>query len=181
MGTGPADALFPRFMVEGLPSGLSGLAIAGVLAAAMSTVASSLNALASATTHDFYAPITGRRDPAHLLVAGRWATVLWAVILAGGALSFQSTDTPVVELALAIASITYGGLLGLFVLGGLIARVRQRDAILGLAVATAAMLVVVLGKPGPFAQLAWPWYVPLGLAITLVTGWTASLRAGGSR
>jgi SSS family transporter len=180
-GTGPADALFPRFMVEGLPSGLSGLAIAGVLAAAMSTVASSLNALASATTHDFYAPITGRRDPAHLLVAGRWATVLWAVILAGGALSFRSTDTPVVELALSIASITYGGLLGLFVLGGLSARVRQRDAILGLAVATATMLFVVLGKPGPFAQLAWPWYVPLGLAITLVTGWVASRRRGGSR
>jgi hypothetical protein len=53
-------------------------------------------------------------------------------------------------------------------------RARQRDAILGLAVATAAMLVVVLGKPGPFAQLAWPWYVPLGLAITLG-------RAGASR
>ena len=173
-GTGPGDALFPRFMVEGLPSGLSGLAIAGVLAAAMSTVASSLNALASATTHDFYAPLTGRRDPRHLLVAGRWATVFWAVILAGGALSFRSTDTPVVELALAIASITYGGLLGLFVLGGMSQRARQRDAILGLAVATAAMLIVVLGKPGPFAQLAWPWYVPLGLAITLVTGWAAS-------
>ena len=180
-GTGPGDALFPRFMVEGLPSGLSGLAIAGVLAAAMSTVASSLNALASATTHDFYAPLTGRRDPRHLLVAGRWATVFWAVILAGGALSFRSTDTPVVELALAIASITYGGLLGLFVLGGMSQRARQRDAILGLAVATAAMLIVVLGKTGPFAQLAWPWYVPLGLAITLVTGWVASRRPGGAR
>jgi SSS family transporter len=173
-GTGSGDAIFPRFMVERLPNGLSGLAIAGVLAAAMSTVSSSLNALASATTHDFYASLTGRRDPRHLLVAGRWATVFWAVILAGGALSFHSTDTPVVELALAIASITYGGLLGLFVLGGLSARVRQRDAVLGLAVATAVMLIVVIGKPGPLADLAWPWYVPLGLTITLVTGWIAS-------
>jgi len=180
-GTGSGDALFPRFMVEYLPNGLSGLAIAGVLAAAMSTVSSSLNALASATTHDFYASVTGRKDPRHLLVVGRWATVFWAAILAGGALSFRSTDTPVVELALSIASVTYGGLLGLFVLGGLSPRVRQRDAILGLAVATAAMLVVVLGKPGPLAQLAWPWYVPLGLAITLVTGWVASRRAGGAR
>ena len=173
-GTGPSDALFPRFMVERLPQGLSGLAIAGVLAAAMSTVSSSLNALASATTHDFYAPLTGRRDPRHLLVAGRWATVAWAVILAGGALSFRSTDTPVVELALSVASVTYGGLLGLFVLGGLSTRARQRDAILALVVATTAMLVIVLGKPGPFATLAWPWYVPLGLAITLATGWVAS-------
>ena len=180
-GTGSGDALFPRFMVEHLPNGLSGLAIAGVLAAAMSTVSSSLNALASATTHDFYASVTGRKDPRHLLVVGRWATVFWAAVLAGGALSFRSTDTPVVELALSIASITYGGLLGLFMLGGLSPRVRQRDAILGLAVATAAMLVVVLGKPGPLAQLAWPWYVPLGLAITLVTGWVASRRPGGAR
>jgi len=150
------------------------IVIAGVLAAAMSTVSSSLNALASATTHDFYAPLTGRRDPRHLLVAGRWATVAWAVILAGGALSFRSTDTPVVELALSVASVTYGGLLGLFVLGGLSTRARQQDAILALVVATAAMLVIVLGKPGPFATLAWPWYVPLGLAITLSTGWAAS-------
>jgi SSS family transporter len=173
-GTGTGDELFPRFMVERMPSGLSGLAIAGVLAAAMSTVASSLNALASATTHDFYASLAGRRDPRHLLVAGRWATIAWALVLAGGALSFRSTDTPVVELALSVASITYGGLLGLFVLGGLSGRVRQRHAIVAVALATAAMLIVVLGKPGPLAALAWPWYVPLGLAITLATGWVAS-------
>jgi len=175
-GTGSGDDIFPRFMLERLPTGLSGLAIAGVLAAAMSTVASSLNALASATTHDFYASLTGRHDSHHLLVVGRWATVVWAVVLAGGALSFRSTDTPVVELALSVASITYGGLLGLFVLGGTVRRARQRDAITALVVATIAMLTIVLVKPGPFATLAWPWYVPLGLAITLVTGWLGSLR-----
>jgi len=175
-GTGSSDDLFPRFMVEHLPIGISGLAIAGVLAAAMSTVASSLNALASATTHDFYASLTGRRDPRHLLAVGRWATLLWALVLAGGALSFDATDTPVVELALSIASITYGGLLGLFILGGTNRRARQRDAITALVVGTACMLIVVLVKPGPFAGLAWPWYVPLGLTITLLTGWIASLR-----
>jgi SSS family transporter len=179
-GTGSGDSIFPRFVVERLPVGLSGLAIAGVLAAAMSTVASSLNALASATTHDFYASLTGRRDPRHLLVVGRWATVAWAAVLAGGALSFRSSDTPVVELALSIASVTYGGLLGLFVLAGTVERARQRDVVTALAVATAAMLVVVLGRPGPFAALAWPWYVPLGLAITLVTGWLMSRIPSGA-
>lgn len=173
-GTGSGDTIFPRFIVEHLPTGLSGLAIAGVLAAAMSTVASSLNALASATTHDFYAALTARRDPRHLLVVGRWATVAWAIVLAGGALSFRSTDTPAVVLALSIASITYGGLLGLFVLGGLVRQATQRDALLGLVVATATMLVIVLGKPGPFANLAWPWYVPLGFLVTLLVGWLAS-------
>jgi SSS family transporter len=177
-GTGSGDALYPRFMVEGLPSGISGLVVAGLLAAAMSTVASSLNSLASAVTHDFYGPLTGRNDQRHLLVVGRWATVFWAAVLTGGALSFRSSGTPVVELALSIASVTYGALLGTFLLTGA-ARARQRDAILALAVATVLMLVVVLGKPGPFARLAWPWYVPLGLAITMITGWLSML--GGSR
>jgi SSS family solute:Na+ symporter len=174
-GTGSSDLLYPEFIAGQLPLGLAGLVIAGVLAAAMSTVASSLNSLASAATHDFYAPLTGRTDPKHLLVVGRWATVFWAAVLAGGALSFRSTDQPVVELALSVASITYGGLLGTFLLGGLVRRARQRDAIIALATATGIMLVVVLVKPGPFARLAWPWYVPLGLLITLVTGWAASL------
>lgn len=181
-GTGPGDALFPRFVVDRLPIGLSGLAIAGLLAAAMSTVSSSLNALASATTHDFYAPLTGRRDPAHLLAAGRWATLLWAVVLAGGALSFRSTETPVVELALSIASVTYGGLLGLYVLAGVVPAARQRDAMLALLVATATMLVVVLVGPGPLDRLAWPWYVPLGLMVTVAVGWIggqAARRLGG--
>ncbi len=177
-GTGSSDALYPRFMIEGLPVGLSGLVIAGVLAAAMSTVSSSLNSLASAVTHDFYAPLTGRRDQRHLLVVGRWATVVWAVVLAAGALSFRRSDTPVVELALAIASITYGGLLGTFVLGGVVRRARQRDAIVGLAVATVTMLVVVLGKPGPLGQLAWPWYVPLGFILTVAVGWGSTVIGG---
>ncbi|MEE8117883.1 MAG: hypothetical protein V3T28_12315, partial [Gemmatimonadales bacterium] len=47
---------------------------------------------------------------------------------------------------------------------------KGRDAVLALAVATITMVVVVLLKPGPLADLAWPWYVPLGLAITIATG-----------
>jgi SSS family transporter len=178
-GTGSGDALYPRFMVEGLPPGLSGLVVAGLLAAAMSTVASSLNSLASAVTHDFYAPLTGRRDERHLLGVGRWATLGWAAVLTGGALSFRSSDTPVVELALSIASVTYGALLGTFLLGGIVPRARQRDAIVAMGVAiatmTAAMLLAVLRDAGPFTRLAWPWYVPLGLGIALVTGWLSSL------
>jgi SSS family transporter len=169
------DQLYPTFVVERLPPGLAGLVVAGLLAAAMSTVSSSLNSLASATTHDFYAPLKRQRDPRRLLVVGRWATVGWAVVLMAGALSFRSTDQPVVELALSIASITYGSLLGTYILAGISRSARQADAILAIIVATGAMLLIVLGKPGAFAQLAWPWYVPLGTVITLVVG---SLAAG---
>ncbi len=173
-GSLQSDRIFPQFVVDHLPVGLAGLVIAGVLAAAMSTVSSSLNSLASATTHDFYAAITGRRDPQHLLQVGRWATLAWAVVLMGGALAFRSQDTPVVVLALSVASIAYGGLLGTFIMAGLMPRSRGRDAITAILVATAAMLVVVLIKPGPFENLAWPWYVPLGTAITLAVGFLSS-------
>lgn len=164
------DELYPTFVVRHLPPGVAGLVVAGLLAAAMSTVSSSLNSLASAATHDFYVPLTGRRDARHLLTVGRWATVGWALVLAAGALSFRSTETPAVELALSIASITYGALLGTYILAGLAAAVRQADAVLAIATATVSMVIVVLVKPGPFATLAWPWYVPLGTALTCGVG-----------
>jgi SSS family solute:Na+ symporter len=172
-GTGSGDAIYPRFMVNALPPGVAGLAVAGLLAAAMSTVSSSLNSLASASTHDFYAPLTGRRQPEHLLRVGRWLTLGWAAVLMAGALAFGGNNQPVVVVALSIASITYGGLLGTYMMSGS-ARVRQPDVMRAIIVATALMVVVVLIKPGPLAQLAWPWYVPLGTLVTLAVGYTSA-------
>lgn len=169
---GASDTIFPTFVVNQLPPGLAGLVVAGLLAAAMSTISSSLNSLASATTHDFYAPLSGA-PPERLLHVGRWATVGWAVLLGAGALAFRS-DQPVVELALSIASITYGSLLGTYILAGTSRTLQQRDAILALTVSVVAMVVIVLLKPGPFVNLAWPWYVPLGTLITLSVGMTSA-------
>ncbi len=174
-GSLPGDHVFPTFVVNHLPAGLSGLVVAGMLAAAMSTVSSSLNSLASAVTHDFYAPLTGRRDPRHLLGVGRWATLAWAVVLAGGALAFPSPDQPVVELALSFASIAYGGLLGTYILSGLYARAGGADAILGMVVSTGTVLVIFLADSGPFANLAWPWLVPIGTVITLAVASVSTL------
>src|SRR5690606_28932648 len=78
------DEIFPLFIVEGLPPGLSRLIVAGILAAMMSTVSSSLNSLASATTHDIYAPLTGRTDQEHLMRMGKRFTLLGAGIRIGG-------------------------------------------------------------------------------------------------
>ncbi len=171
--TSTSDQLYPRFVLSSLPSGLAGLVVAGFLAAAMSTVSSSLNSLASATTHDFVGPMTGTKDPRRLLSIGRRATVVWTVILVGLALQFRSTDQPVVEIALSVASITYGSLLGTYVLAA-IDRVAQRDAIIAMSTSAIAMVIIVLVEPGPFANLAWPWYVPLGTSMTLVIGIVAS-------
>ena len=108
----PSDQLFPAFVVDHLPAGLAGLVIAGILAAAMGTHSSAINSLASSATHDLYASWTGRRDPAHLLKVGRLISAVWALGLIGGALFFHASagggQTPVVVLALSIASVTYG-------------------------------------------------------------------------
>jgi Na+/proline symporter len=180
----PGDQVFPRFILEHLPVGLAGLVVAGILAAAMSTIASSINALASSMTHDFYASITGRHEPDHLLKVGRIFSAVWGLGLVGGALGFYAyasgTDTPVVVLALSIASVTYGALLGTYILAGRWPRAAGRDVVVATLVTLIAMLIVVFARPlsaqpglawlAPVGRLAWPWYVPLGTAITLLVG-----------
>jgi Na+/proline symporter len=181
------DAIYPTFVITRLPPGLAGLVVAGILAAAMSSHASAVNSLASASTHDFYAPLTGRHDSQHLLRVGRWLTLIWTAVLVGGALAFRDQNTPVVQLALSIASLTYGSLLGTYLLGGLWPRARQVDVIIALMASIAVMSPVVLGAVIPrfplhwFPGLAWPWYVPLGTAVTVAVGMLSSAvgRSGG--
>lgn len=182
------DEVFPRFIIDHLPAGLGGLVIAGILAAAMSTISSSINALASSMTHDFYADLTGRRDPEHLLKVGRLFSALWGFALVGGALAIyayaRSMDTPVVVLALSIASITYGALLGTYILAGRWPRARGGDIVTATVVTITLMLVVVFARKlaeqpalhwlTPVGELAWPWYVPLGTALTLSVGMASS-------
>jgi len=171
-----SDTIYPTFVITRLPTGLAGLVVAGILAAAMSSHASAVNSLASASTHDFYAPLSGRQDPTHLLRVGRWLTLLWTAVLVAGAMAFRNQNTPVVQLALSVASITYGALLGTYLLGGWWSRARQRDVVVAIIVSVLAMTPVVLGVPWRVLPgLAWPWYVPLGTAVTVAVGMLSSL------
>ena len=188
----PGDQMFPRFVLEHLPTGLAGLVIAGVLAASMGTHSSAISALASSLTHDLYASATGRTDPAHLLRVGRGFALAWGALLMVAAVAFhlftQGNTTPVVVLALSIASVTYGGLLGAYILAGRWPRARGRDVIVSLAGTTAVMLVVIFAKSlaavpalawlAPLGRLAWPWYVPLGTLLALLLGAGSSYFPG---
>jgi len=155
----------------------------------MSTHASAINALASSTTHDYYAPLTGKTDDRHLLRVGRLFTLLWGTILVVGALLFRQQETPVVQVALSVASLTYGALLGAFVLARF-RRVRERDVVAALVAGSLLMGVVVfagalaraLGNPAALvalSALAWPWYVPLGTVLTVGIGLGSSVAARG--
>jgi SSS family solute:Na+ symporter len=177
------DAIFPTYVVEVMPAGLTGLVIAAILAAAMSTLSGSINSLAAAATHDIYLPVT-RRDPndPRALRIGRLFTLGWGVILLAASLLYRQQGTPVVIVALSIASFTYGALLGGFFLGILWRRAIQRDAVLGMAVGIAVMSVVVFAKnlmqwfPAlteslqTVSTIAWPWYVLIGTTVTVLVG-----------
>jgi SSS family transporter len=184
-----ADAIFPTFIIDQMPHGLIGLLLAAVLAATMSTHSGAINSLSAASTHDIYIPLTGRgADDARTLVVGRVFAFIWGVALTGGALLFpENPKTPVVVVALSIASFTYGGLLGGFFLAIFWRRAQQADAILGMAVGIAVMSVVVFAKQigaaipawqpvlTPISTIAWPWYVLIGTTITLLVGILSSL------
>lgn len=186
------DEIFPTFIVDQMPHGLVGLLLAAVLAATMSTHSGAINSLAAASTHDIYLPLTGRKpDDAETLRVGRWFALIWGIVLTGGALLFpENGKTPVVVVALSIASFTYGGLLGGFFLAIFWRRARQSDAIFGMSVGIACMAVIVFAKQislaipalaptlAPVSRIAFPWYVLIGTAITLIAGILASLTHG---
>lgn len=186
----PADQLFSRFVINHLPTGLAGLVVAAILAAAMSTHSSAINALASSVTHDLYAGWTGRTDPIHLLRVGRLWTIIWGVLTTVMAIVFNVVagggQRPVVDFALAIASITYGGLLGAFILSSRRFKVDGPAVAMAIGSAVTIMLLVFCSRwlalrPGlewltPASRLAWPWYVPLGTTITVTVGLLAGMR-----
>jgi len=185
------DSIFPTFILEHMPPGLVGLILAAILAATMSTHSGAINSLAAATTHDIYLPLTGRsaNDDATLRF-GKLSALVWGVVLTGGALLYKEQGTPVVVVALSIASFTYGALLGGFFLGILWRRAIQRDAILGMAVAIVVMSFIVFAKQllpilpsmtdtlTKFSKIAWPWYVLIGTTITMIVGMASSLTHG---
>ena len=243
LGYATSDELFPRFIVSGLPMGMSGLLLAGIIAAAMSTLSSSLNALASSTMLDLYELFTSAepfsertiqgyrpreatsvegvavdkyRPPRELERSGptperavflsRAATLAWGLVFIAFANLFKTTDNPVVELGLSIASFTYGGLLGAFLLGLVSERAREADAVFSFFVTIAVMSLVIFGVwYGPagwvfepttglmralglggvggegYSQIGYPWYALLGSALCVGLGSLLAVRRGRKR
>jgi SSS family transporter len=164
------DRIFPTFVVRHLPHGVAGLMIAAILAAAMSNLSSALNSLASTTVVDFYRPfIRKNASPAEVLHISRWMTVLWGVILVALAIISRRVHS-VLETGLTIASITYGSMLGVFLLGVLTKRANEKGSICGMAAGLFSMLAVWY-----LSRIAFTWYVLIGTVITFAVGYLASL------
>ncbi|MBI3766256.1 MAG: sodium:solute symporter, partial [Ignavibacteriales bacterium] len=159
--------IFPKFIVENLPMGIAGLLISGVIASAMGSLSSSISSLASSTYLDLFKMTAKGKtiDQKKEMVWSRLFTLLWGIVLIGGAMLFADTKNPVVELGLKIASFTYGGLLGTFFLGLLFTRTTQRDAFIGFIAGLLTMIVVL-----KYTTIDWTWHTMIGTSATILVG-----------
>jgi SSS family transporter len=163
-----ADQIYPRFIWEQLPHGVSGLIMAAILAAAMSNLSAALNSLASTTVMDFYKPLRPARSEGHFLKAARGTTIFWGAALMGIGVLARHWGSAL-EAGLGIASIVYGGLLGVFLLGLLTHRVGEMAAMVGMSAGLLTTLYVKFGTP-----IAFTWYVLIGTTMTFLVGIAAS-------
>jgi len=165
------DQIFPKFIVEQLPSGLSGIIVAGLFASAMGSLSGSISSLASSTLVDLYKPYFGKSNSEEDdLRLSRLFSLIWTIILVATAFIFLSSNESVIEVALSIASVTYGGLLGTFLLGVLFKKPRQIDAMVGFTAGLLMLLYVFF-----FTPIAWTWYTLIGSLTTIVVGLFSSL------
>jgi SSS family transporter len=181
-----ADRIFPTFIVREMPVGIAGLLVAAILAAAMSNLSAALNSLSSTTVVDFYMHWRPRADDRERMMISRASTVVWALVLFAVAVYsvFAGGKGHVVEIGLSIASVAYGALLGVFLLGTLTRYATQLGAIVGMIFGFAVNLVLWLQSikllPNPLAGLHFPavaftWYSLIGAVITFAVGTAASL------
>lgn len=164
------DKIYPRFIWDNLPTGVAGIVMAAILAAAMSNISAALNSLASTTVMDFYRPLTRaakaetEQDHAKSLRLARYTTVVWGAVLLVIALMARQWGN-VLEAGLTVASISVGALLGVFLLGILTKTVGENGTVAGVIAGLAAVVYLKFGT-----NVAWTWYVIVGSLTTFIVG-----------
>lgn len=161
------DQVFPNFITEHMPAGLSGLVVAAIFAAALS---SSLNSIAATAINDLYKPFAKNISDKQLVRLAGWLTVIVGIIQIIVAIGFMSSGESALALALSVASLINGPILGVFLVGTFLKRAKEIHALIGMIVSIALMLYILLGT-----KIAWTWYALIGSVTTLVVAFVASL------
>lgn len=166
-----------------LPQGLVGLIVAGVLAAAMSSMSSAFNAMTATFISDFYRPFKGEMGPAEEVRASRIATVVFGVLVALIALVVadfyhRNPATDLLSLALGVMTFFYGSLLGIFLVA-LFTKNRGSDTSNLVAAVVSTLVVFYVAR---FTDIAWPWNIVIGTLIaTAISASVPSDNEGFSR
>lgn len=170
---GRADRIYPTFIVSRMPHGISGLLIAAILAAAMSNLSAALNSLSSSSIMDFYVRFRPLAEERTKMRLSRVATLFWALLLFALAVLSLNKVGRVVEVGLQIASIAYGALLGVFLLGVLTRRASQRWAMVGMMFGFGVELYL-----WKWTAVPWTWWVMIGTCVTFGVGYGFSVAIG---
>ena len=166
------DRIYPQFVWDNLPPGVAGLVIAAILAAAMANISAALNSLASTTVVDLFRARWRGISEARSLQLARMATVGWGLVLLAIGIMARSWGSVLVA-GLTIASIPFGALLGVFLLGVLTRKPGEGAAMAGMAAGLAAVIYVRF-----FTPIAFTWYVPIGTTVTFAVGLAAAVFQG---
>lgn len=162
--------VFPTFVLENMPMGLIGLIIAAIFAAAMSSIAAELNALATATTIDFYRRLfRSEATDSHYVAVGRISTFVWGFFACIVAI-FATNLGSLIEVVNKFGSFFYGSLLGVFVLAFAVRRARSRGAFFGLLFGIASVWIASL-----YTSIEFLWFNVIGCLVTVVAGYLISL------
>jgi Na+/proline symporter len=167
---GRADRIYPTFIVSQMPHGISGLLIAAILAAAMSNLSAALNSLSSSSIMDFYLRLRPQADERKQMRLSRLSTLMWALLLFGLAVLSLHKVGRVIEVGLQIASVAYGALLGVFLLGVLTRRANQRGAMVGMLFGFGMELYL-----WRWSHVPWTWWVMIGTVVTFGVGYVVSV------
>jgi len=160
------DRVFPDFITRHMPTGLSGLVVAAIFAAAMS---SSLNSIAATAVNDLYKPFRPQKPDQHYLKVSHVLTLFWGVVQIGVALLVRHQNRSALDQALSIASLINGPVLGVFLVGTFLRRVSEPPALIGMLASMIVMLYIFFAT-----RVAWTWYVFIGSAVTLIVAGIAS-------
>ncbi len=164
------NRLVPQFLLDYVPSGVRGLIVAGILAAAMSSFDSAFNSLSAATVRDFIEPWRGR--PATLAESRIW-TLVWGGLCTAAGMAFSRSQQTVIELVNQVGSLFYGPVLAVFVLAVLSRRATSSGAACGLVLGVLANVLVWQFAPA----ITWWWWNAIGFVVATGVGQASSLLA----
>nr|MBA3335660.1 sodium/solute symporter [Acidobacteriota bacterium] len=160
------DKVFPDFITKHMPSGLSGLVVAAIFAAALS---SSLNSIAATFVNDLYKPFKPAAEDKHFLRVSHWLTLVFGIVQITVALVVMNQNRSALDQALSIASLFNGPVLGVFLVGAFLPKVRENAALVGMAASILLILYIKFATP-----IAWTWYVLIGSLTTFIVALLAS-------
>jgi solute:Na+ symporter, SSS family len=164
------DKVFPDFITKHMPSGLSGLVVAAIFAAALS---SSLNSIAATAINDLYKPFAKDKSDKHLLKMASISTVIVGFVQIGVAIAIKDAAASALSQALAVASLINGPVLGVFLVGTFVKKANQTCALIAMISSISLMLYIYFGT-----KIAFPWYAIIGSMTTLIVATLASFVFG---